>query len=311
MLPSVPAQPGLPARCQHCQSKNIFLMEHELRRRLLPCDLQPDPQVVSVRPSTDRGDEDDEDDAISCESHTPGGEDPELERGDDEADRRWFTGIRSWAEGAEVVADDTLLLDDGHIKEGPREQPRVATARISVCNRCFTRRSAWCYSTRLRMSSEKELGDLFPSSTIAVMWSAINRTPSLPPGATPLESESAMRLNIIHGDVLDATRISDGPGGAEIVGTVLPDTKICGYLATEPGAQNHCLPMLEFLQIEDPEHSEYSFMETARRRDCADDLAFTAVGEIVEFIQQDLEALHGLISCMVKTLHIGPDFFRA
>ncbi|KAJ6480094.1 hypothetical protein DFH09DRAFT_1107953 [Mycena vulgaris] len=48
-------------------------------------------------------------------------------------------------------------------------------------------------------------------------------------------------------------------------------------LKAQPGAKNHCLPILELLQIEDPEHSEYSFMVTAGMRDCDDDPAFTTV----------------------------------
>ncbi|KAJ6480089.1 hypothetical protein DFH09DRAFT_1465716, partial [Mycena vulgaris] len=112
---------------------------------------------------------------------------------------------------------------------------------------------------------------------------------SLPPETTLQESESVIPL-LTRGGVLDATRISDGAQVVlKFVGTVSPDTQISGYLTTEPGAENHCLPILELLQIEDPEHSECSFMVMARMRDCDDDPAFTTVGEIVEFIQQVLE----------------------
>ncbi|KAJ7469284.1 kinase-like domain-containing protein [Mycena galericulata] len=114
---------------------------------------------------------------------------------------------------------------------------------------------------------------------------------SLPPGTTPVEAESAIPLRTLGG-VLDGTRISDGAQVVlKFVGTVSPDTQISGYLTTEPGAQNHCLPILELLQIEDPEYSGYSFMVTERMRDCHDDPVFKTIGEIIEFIQQVLEGL--------------------
>lgn len=90
---------------------------------------------------------------------------------------------------------------------------------------------------------------------------------SLPPEMTSQKCESAIllrtwvnpsflvifyKLNIIQGRVLDAMRILDGAKVAlKFVGTVSPDTEVSGYLTTEPGAQNHCLPMLELLQLED------------------------------------------------------------
>ncbi|KAJ7752204.1 hypothetical protein DFH07DRAFT_960636 [Mycena maculata] len=81
---------------------------------------------------------------------------------------------------------------------------------------------------------------------------------------------SGIRERHPNAGVLDAIRISDG---AEVVlkfvGPASRDTKIYGYLSTDPGARNHCLPMLELLHIEDPEYSEPS----------------------IEFIQQVLEGL--------------------
>jgi hypothetical protein len=47
---------------------------------------------------------------------------------DQEEDRLWLTGIKSWAEGASVVGDDEPLLNDGQIEEDSREQPRVTTS---------------------------------------------------------------------------------------------------------------------------------------------------------------------------------------
>ncbi|KAJ7488908.1 hypothetical protein FB451DRAFT_1552853 [Mycena latifolia] len=98
--------------------------EHEPRRRLLPSELQQD---VNARPSTDGDDED----ALSSNSHITGVEDPakaSIERKDCEVDRAWLKGITHWAEGAEAVGDEEMLLNDDQIKEDPREQPRDATS---------------------------------------------------------------------------------------------------------------------------------------------------------------------------------------
>ncbi|KAJ7457984.1 kinase-like domain-containing protein [Mycena galericulata] len=113
---------------------------------------------------------------------------------------------------------------------------------------------------------------------------------SVPPGTTTLGSESAIPLRTLGG-VLDATRISDGAQVVlKFVETVSPDTQISAYLTTEPGAHNHCLPIIELLRIEDLKYSGCSLMVLPRMRDC-DSPAFATIGEIVEFIEQVLEGL--------------------
>ncbi|KAJ7491086.1 hypothetical protein FB451DRAFT_1552620 [Mycena latifolia] len=96
-------------------------------RRMLPHEFEQEPVVKIRQPPVD-----DDDDAISQDSHITGADNPEayakasMERAD-EADRSWLKGIESWAESAEGV-DDALLLNDGQIEEDSKEGPRVATS---------------------------------------------------------------------------------------------------------------------------------------------------------------------------------------
>jgi hypothetical protein len=113
---------------------------HELKRRLLPSELQqPNPPTATVRmvasADGDDDDDDDDDDVISAESHISGIEDdPEefakasMARGDYEVDRNWLKGVKRWAVGTSGADADEALLIDTQIKEDPREQPRVVTS---------------------------------------------------------------------------------------------------------------------------------------------------------------------------------------
>ncbi|KAJ7437274.1 hypothetical protein FB451DRAFT_179230 [Mycena latifolia] len=104
----------------------------EPQRRLLPSELQQDPQHRFF-PSEDG---DDSDDSISSDSHITGVEDPEefakasAARGDYEADRTWLKGIESWVRNAEGVDDDTMLVNDGQIEADSKEGP--ASRRVST-----------------------------------------------------------------------------------------------------------------------------------------------------------------------------------
>ncbi|KAF8198156.1 hypothetical protein K438DRAFT_1966903 [Mycena galopus ATCC 62051] len=107
---------------------------HEPKRRLLPSELQSPPEI-RLFPSVDGDDSDDENDAISNDSHISGVDgDPEefvkasMARGDYEVDRKWLKGIRRWAAKASKADADETLLSDGQIKEDSREQPRDATS---------------------------------------------------------------------------------------------------------------------------------------------------------------------------------------
>ncbi|KAJ7488914.1 kinase-like domain-containing protein [Mycena latifolia] len=107
---------------------------------------------------------------------------------------------------------------------------------------------------------------------------------SLPFETCPALTETAIPG---EGEVLDATRISDGaPVVIKIVLTVSPDTDISGFLTREPGAEAYTLPILDLLPFND----ERSFMVMPRMRDC-DCPAFETVSEVMEFVQQVLEGL--------------------
>ncbi|KAJ7447899.1 hypothetical protein B0H11DRAFT_1878510 [Mycena galericulata] len=119
----------------------------------------------------------------------------------------------------------------------------------------------------------------------------------LPPSDSPeymetrLSSGEVCRLS----EVLDATRISDGAQVVlKIVKTVSPDTLISGFLTTEPGAEACSLPILDLLPMD--EKPELAFMVMPRMRNCPKP-RFETVGEVMEFIQQVLEAsrLLGLV----------------
>ncbi|KAJ7450033.1 hypothetical protein B0H11DRAFT_324799 [Mycena galericulata] len=100
---------------------------HEPKRRLLPCELEQD---------FNSGPIDDEDDAISSDSHMTGVEDPDefakasMARGDYEQDRGWMKRMSIWVEGAKDACEEQMLLNDGQIAENPKEQPRVVTSLV-------------------------------------------------------------------------------------------------------------------------------------------------------------------------------------
>ncbi|KAJ7152260.1 hypothetical protein C8R43DRAFT_1003924 [Mycena crocata] len=100
---------------------------HEPHRRLLPAELDDDPRIVGIQtfPSADE-------DAISCDSHITGVEDPEeyarasKARGDYAPSRKWLKGMKSWVEGTSGVSDEQVLVNDDQIEEDSEEQPRIA-----------------------------------------------------------------------------------------------------------------------------------------------------------------------------------------
>ncbi|KAJ7765758.1 hypothetical protein B0H16DRAFT_1883179 [Mycena metata] len=102
--------------------------DEEPQRRLLPHELKVDFNEA-LRAAADEGD-----DAISCDSYITGleGKPEEFSKTSmarakyDEEDAAWEQGIKSWAQGASVVDDERMLLNDDQIEEDP-EQPRVAT----------------------------------------------------------------------------------------------------------------------------------------------------------------------------------------
>ncbi|KAJ7031728.1 hypothetical protein C8F04DRAFT_1109561 [Mycena alexandri] len=92
----------------------------EPKRRLLPSELQ---QAFASA--------DDDDDAVSSDSHISGVEDPEESAralGDEELeDGAWVQEMENWAAGT-AGADEEALLNDAQITDDPRETPRVATS---------------------------------------------------------------------------------------------------------------------------------------------------------------------------------------
>ncbi|KAF8203469.1 kinase-like domain-containing protein [Mycena galopus ATCC 62051] len=109
---------------------------------------------------------------------------------------------------------------------------------------------------------------------------------SLPPGTGPWGSESAIPL-YGTGGVLDATRISDGAQVIlKFIEPISAETEVARFLANEPGAHEHCVPMLDLLTVDD----ELSIMVMPRMHDCAKP-TFETIGEVVEFIRQVLEGL--------------------
>ncbi|KAJ7700813.1 hypothetical protein B0H17DRAFT_1327837 [Mycena rosella] len=98
-------------------------------RRMLPHEFEQEP-VVKIRQALVYNEEDE---AISCDSHITGAEDSEeylkasIARAD-YADPSWLTWVENWAEGAERVDDDEMLLNDEQIEEDSKEGPRVATS---------------------------------------------------------------------------------------------------------------------------------------------------------------------------------------
>ncbi|KAJ6456607.1 hypothetical protein C8R47DRAFT_1165158 [Mycena vitilis] len=102
---------------------------HEPKRRLLPSERQAD-FPNHMLPSAD-GLHDDDDDAMSEDSHVPSGEDADEGRAraaprDDEADLAWSKVISQWAKGASDA--DAETLNDTQIKADSRERPRFAAS---------------------------------------------------------------------------------------------------------------------------------------------------------------------------------------
>ncbi|KAJ7473852.1 hypothetical protein B0H11DRAFT_1337473 [Mycena galericulata] len=109
---------------------------------------------------------------------------------------------------------------------------------------------------------------------------------SLPYGTTPMESETANSTEG-QGSVLDATRMSDGAQVVlKFVITDSTEANIWRFLRDDPGAQAHALPLLDLLRVDE----KWSIMVTPRMR-TSDNPRFETVGEVVEFVQQVLEAL--------------------
>ncbi|KAJ6456605.1 hypothetical protein C8R47DRAFT_1227794 [Mycena vitilis] len=100
---------------------------HEPKRRLLPSERQAD-FPIRMFPSAD-GMQDDDDDAMSEDSHVPGGEDGDEGKaraapGDGEADLAWSNVISQWAKGALDADADTS--NDAQIKQDLREPPATS-----------------------------------------------------------------------------------------------------------------------------------------------------------------------------------------
>ncbi|KAJ7108588.1 hypothetical protein C8R44DRAFT_884648 [Mycena epipterygia] len=115
-------------------------------------------------------------------------------------------------------------------------------------------------------------------------------------GKTAWDCEDAIPA---WGEVLDATRISDGaPVVLKIVPTFSPDTRISWFLTNEPGAEKHALPCLELI----PMYAEFAFMVMPRMRDCSDPPYFETVREFMEFLEQVLELSSLLIYLHSKNI---------
>ncbi|KAJ7700807.1 hypothetical protein B0H17DRAFT_212223 [Mycena rosella] len=105
----------------------------EPARRLHSHELKQ-PPVVKIPQRRPDDDDDDDDDSMNGDSHITGVEDPEefakasVARGDCEKGRTWLTRVESWAQGAECVDDDGMLVNDGQIEVDSNEGPRVATS---------------------------------------------------------------------------------------------------------------------------------------------------------------------------------------
>ncbi|KAJ7700816.1 hypothetical protein B0H17DRAFT_1046721 [Mycena rosella] len=101
-------------------------------RRLLPHELEQEPAAVQRLRQMRRSEE--EDDALSYDSHISGVEEPEeyakasIARGDHKTSRRWLKGMESWRQSASCVVDDQMLLNDGQIEVDSKEGARVATS---------------------------------------------------------------------------------------------------------------------------------------------------------------------------------------
>ncbi|KAJ7493063.1 hypothetical protein B0H11DRAFT_2228387 [Mycena galericulata] len=128
---------------------------------------------------------------------------------------------------------------------------------------------------------------------------------SLPYGTTPMESETANSTEG-QGSVLDATRMSDGAQVVlKFVATDSTEANIWRFLRDDPGAQAHALPLLDLLRVDD----KWSILVTPRMR-TSDNPRFETVGEVVEFVQQVLEALEymhkkGIARILFFQLHLN------
>ncbi|KAJ7144986.1 hypothetical protein C8R43DRAFT_561578 [Mycena crocata] len=99
--------------------------EHEPQRRLLPHELEQEPDFSAI--------DDETDDSMSSDSHITGVDDPEefalasMARGDYELDSWHQKSIETWVASASGVVEEEMLLNDDQIEEDSKEQPRVAT----------------------------------------------------------------------------------------------------------------------------------------------------------------------------------------
>ncbi|KAJ6632518.1 hypothetical protein B0H10DRAFT_17421 [Mycena sp. CBHHK59/15] len=118
------------------QTRSSVSSHHEPQRRLLPCQNRAhDPNVIHIRvfPCTGAP-TDDDDDAVSWNSHISGVEAPEeyakasIARGDYAADAKWLKRMSKWVQGTSASDDEQQLVNDAQIEADTREQPRPASS---------------------------------------------------------------------------------------------------------------------------------------------------------------------------------------
>ncbi|KAJ2985791.1 hypothetical protein NUW54_g10029 [Trametes sanguinea] len=110
-------------------------------------------------------------------------------------------------------------------------------------------------------------------------WTGTNRDPTF--------CEDSIKL--IDYQVMDATRLSDN----ELVAiksflTNTQELRIAQYFAAIEDTRNHCVPIREILP--DPYDAEFALMVMPFLRPC-DNPEFSAVGDVIEFVDQTLEGL--------------------
>ncbi|KAJ7649360.1 kinase-like domain-containing protein [Mycena polygramma] len=106
-------------------------------------------------------------------------------------------------------------------------------------------------------------------------------------GKTVLECEDSFP---IMGEVLDATRMSDGIQVVlKMVKWPSNEVYIAEFLTDHPGANKHVVPVLEVIIM--PDDGRRAFMVMPRMRQCNENPDFETVGEVMEFVQQVLEGL--------------------
>lgn len=109
-------------------------------------------------------------------------------------------------------------------------------------------------------------------------------------------------LYAFQGEVLDATRISDGAQVVlKFVEPISADTEVSRFLTNEPGAPDYCILTLDLLAVDD----ELSIMVMPRMHDCINP-RFETVGEVVEFIRRVLEVRDVAARCLRAEIMTGP-----